>query len=205
MRLCSLTSLSPLDGRYAQKTTDLQPIFSEFGLIRYRVLVEIRWLQYLSQTNLIPEVARFTPTSHSFLNHLIDKFSIEDGYRVKDIEKTTNHDVKAIEYFIKQCISQQSELSRVKEFVHFGCTSEDINNLAYALMLQKGRSEKLLPQMREIIQRLTQMAQDYADIPMLSRTHGQPATPTTLGKELANVVHRLFHQYQQFEKVEILG
>jgi adenylosuccinate lyase len=205
MRLCSLTSLSPLDGRYAQKTTDLQPIFSEFGLIRYRVLVEIRWLQYLSQTDMIPEVPNFTPTSHSFLNHLIDKFSIEDGYRVKDIEKTTNHDVKAIEYFIKQCINQQPELSRVKEFVHFGCTSEDINNLAYALMLQKGRSEKLLPQMREIIERLTQMAQDYADIPMLSRTHGQPATPTTLGKELANVVHRLFHQYQQFEKVEILG
>jgi len=122
MRLCSLTSLSPLDGRYAQKTTDLQPIFSEFGLIRYRVLVEIRWLQYLSQTDMIPEVPHFTPTSHSFLNHLIDKFSIEDGYRVKDIEKTTNHDVKAIEYFIKQCIRQQPELSRVKEFVHCGCT-----------------------------------------------------------------------------------
>lgn len=205
MRLCSLTSLSPLDGRYAPKTADLQPIFSEFGLIRYRILVEIRWLQHLSQLAELPEVPTFTPTSHNFLNQLAAHFSIEDGYRVKEIEKTTNHDVKAVEYFIKQAISPQPELNKVKEFVHFGCTSEDINNLAYALMLQKGRAEKLLPQMQEIIQRITQMAQDFAEIPMLSRTHGQPATPTTLGKEFANVAYRLFLQYQQVAQVKILG
>lgn len=205
MRLCSLTSLSPLDGRYASKTTDLQPIFSEFGLIRYRILVEIRWLQHLSQLAELPEVPAFTPTSHNFLNQLVDNFSVEDGYQVKDIEKITNHDVKAVEYFIKQAISQQPELNKVKEFVHFGCTSEDINNLSYALMLHKGRSEKLLPQMQEIIQRISQMAQDFSDIPMLSRTHGQPATPTTLGKEFANVAYRLFLQYQQVAQVKMLG
>jgi adenylosuccinate lyase len=197
MDLSPLTAVSPIDGRYANRTEDLRPIFSEYGLIRHRVLVEVRWLQALSEYPGIGEVARFSAAAAKILETLVEKFSEEDAHRVKNIERTTNHDVKAVEYFIKERIVGNHELAAASEFVHFACTSEDINNLAYALMVRDARDEVLLPAMRRILDGLHDLAERYADLPMLARTHGQPASPTTLGKELVNVLARLDRQYAQ--------
>ncbi|MDX1824623.1 MAG: adenylosuccinate lyase [Thiohalomonadales bacterium] len=205
MDLSSLTAVSPIDGRYASKTEDLRPIFSEFGLIHHRVLVEVRWLQHLAACPDIPEVPAFSEHANHILEGLIENFSTDDAHRVKNIERTTNHDVKAVEYFIKEKIAGNSELEAVGEFVHFACTSEDINNLAYALMLREGRNQVILPLLDELIDALRQLAHEYASIPMLSHTHGQPASPTTVGKEIANVVYRLQRQRQQIVDVRLLG
>ena len=205
MEFTSLTAISPVDGRYASKTKDLRPIFSEYGLIRHRVLVEVRWLQHLSQEAGVPEVPAFSEHANKLLNDIVDKFAEEDAQRIKNIERTTNHDVKAVEYYLKEKIAGNAELEAINEFVHFACTSEDINNLSHALMLQEARKQILLPNMDELIDVLTRMAHDYAAIPMLSHTHGQPASPSTVGKELANVVYRLKRQRAQFIAVEIFG
>ena len=205
MDLSSLTAVSPIDGRYASKTEDLRPIFSEFGLIHHRVLVEIRWLQHLAASPAIGEVPAFSEHANKILDGLVDNFSEDDAQRVKNIERTTNHDVKAIEYFIKEKIAGNAELDAVSEFVHFACTSEDINNLAYALMLREGRNQIILPLLDEIIDAVRQMAHQYAAIPMLSHTHGQPASPTTVGKEMANVAYRLQRQREQVADVNLLG
>jgi adenylosuccinate lyase len=200
----TLTAISPIDGRYANKVEDLRPIFSEFGLIRYRVLVEIRWLQALAKHPKIVEVSPFGDNANQILEHIISHFSEPDAQRIKDIEKTTNHDVKAVEYFLKEKIAGNDELEQVSEFIHFACTSEDINNLSYALMLKEGR-EVMLAQMQACIEAIQQCALGFANQPMLSRTHGQSATPTTVGKEFANVVARLSRQIQQLEQVQLLG
>lgn len=205
MDLSNLTAVSPVDGRYGSKTAPLRAIFSEFGLIRYRVLVEIRWLQALAATPDIDEVPPLSPHALSLLNAIVDNFSEQDAQRVKNIERTTNHDVKAVEYFIKEKITGNEELEAVSEFVHFACTSEDINNLAHALMLRDGRSEILLPELDAVISSIRALAQDHADLPMLSRTHGQPASPSTLGKEMANFVYRLERQRDQIAGVQMLG
>ncbi|MEP6880944.1 MAG: adenylosuccinate lyase [Dokdonella sp.] len=200
-----LLALSPLDGRYATKVESLRPIFSEFGLMQRRVLVEIRWLIALSDEPGIVEVAPFSTTARAALNAIAENFSIADGERVKVIESETNHDVKAIEYFIKERISGNPDSAAAKEFVHFACTSEDINNLAYALMLRDARAHVLLPTLDQLIHRLQGMANAFAAQPMLSRTHGQTASPTTLGKEIANVVARLGRQRAHIANVELLG
>ncbi len=201
----TLTNLSPVDGRYADKVDSLRPLLSEYGLIRFRVLVEIRWLQALSLEPAIIEVPPFSAEANAKLESLVSAFSLADAERVKEIEKTTNHDVKAIEYFLKERIAAVPELLKVSEFIHFACTSEDINNLAYALMLKQAREQVLLPAMTALIQRIRNLASEYAAQPMLSRTHGQPATPTTVGKEFANVASRLLRQSEAMEKVELLG
>jgi adenylosuccinate lyase len=201
----SLTNLSPVDGRYAGKVEALRPILSEYGLIRYRVLVEIRWLQALSREPAIAEVPPLGNVASQHLEAIIAEFSESDAERVKAIERTTNHDVKAVEYFLKERIAGVSELVRVSEFIHFACTSEDINNLAYALMLREARAAVLLPQMDGLIAIITGMAHTFAGQPMLSRTHGQPATPTTVGKEFANVAVRLRRQRERLAAVELLG
>ncbi|MDP3009323.1 MAG: adenylosuccinate lyase [Methylococcales bacterium] len=200
----ALTAISPIDGRYADKVEALRPIFSEYGLIRFRVLVEVRWLQALAAHPLIPEVAPFTEAATLLLNNIVDNFSTVDAERVKVIEKTTNHDVKAVEYLLKEKIAGCAELEQVSEFIHFACTSEDINNLSYALMLQAGRIV-IGGQMDECIAALKKIALETAAQPMLSRTHGQSATPTTVGKEFANVVARLSRQKQQLDAVALLG
>jgi adenylosuccinate lyase len=205
MELTEITAISPVDGRYGSKVADLQPIFSEYGLIRHRVQVEIRWLQALAAWNAIAEVPPLSKEATTVLDRLAEDFDIEDAQRIKAIERTTNHDVKAVEYFIKERIAGNIELAALSEFVHFACTSEDINNLAYALMLSRGRHEVLLPPLDGIIDALAELAHREADTPMLSRTHGQPASPTTLGKELANVVYRLRHQREALAAVPILG
>lgn len=205
MELTSLTAVSPVDGRYGNKVTDLQPIFSEFGLIRHRILVEVRWLQALAAQQEIAEVPILSEHANNVLNSIIENFSIEDAQRVKNIEKTTNHDVKAVEYFLKEKIAGNHELEQISEFIHFACTSEDINNLSHALMLREGRGQVLLPQMDEIITAIKALAHEHADIAMLSRTHGQPASPTTLGKEMANVAYRLQHQRSQIASVAMYG
>lgn len=205
MEFSSLTALSPIDGRYAAKCDPLRSIFSEFGLIKYRTLVEVRWLETLAAQPDVLEVPRFNETTLEHLNNLIKNFSLADAERVKTIEKTTNHDVKAVEYFLKEKIAEIPELRQVSEFIHFACTSEDINNLAYGLMLKEARDTVLLPQIEQVIDALAGMAHEFADIPMLSRTHGQTASPTTVGKELANVVHRLRRQQQQIAGVELTG
>jgi adenylosuccinate lyase len=205
MDLTSLTAVSPVDGRYARKTENLRPIFSEFGLIRHRVLVEVRWLQALAAREDITEITALSEHANGILNGIVERFSEEDAQRVKNIERTTNHDVKAVEYFLKEKIAGNSELEAVSEFIHFACTSEDINNLAYALMLREARGQVLLPQMDEVIQSITDLAHETAEMPMLSRTHGQPASPTTLGKEMANVVHRLRRQREQVVGVKLMG
>lgn len=205
MELSNLTAVSPVDGRYGSKTEDLRPIFSEFGLIRHRVLVEVRWLQALASHPEIPEVPPLSGHAVNVLNGIFEKFSEADAHRVKNIERTTNHDVKAVEYFIKERIAGNDELEAVSEFIHFACTSEDINNLSHALMLREGRGQVLIPQMDEVIDAVRTLAQDLADVPMLSRTHGQPASPTTLGKELANVAYRLDRQRDQVADVALLG
>ena len=204
MPLTSLTALSPIDGRYASKADELRPVFSEYGLIRHRVLVEVRWLQALADNNKIAEVPAFSAEAASQLNRIVTNFSETDAERVKEIERVTNHDVKAVEYFLKEKIAGTRELEAVSEFIHFACTSEDINNLAYALMLKNGR-EILMRELSVINNELRKMAHEHAAIPMLSRTHGQPASPTTLGKEIANVAHRLDRQMEQIVQCDILG
>jgi adenylosuccinate lyase len=205
MELTTLTAISPIDGRYADQTADLRPIFSEYGLIRHRVLVEVRWLQALARHPGLPEVPPLSEHAIHILENLIENFALADAQRVKNIERTTNHDVKAVEYFLKEKIAGNAELEAVGEFIHFACTSEDINNLAYALMLREARTQMLLPQWDELSDALTRLAHQYAEQPMLARTHGQPASPTTLGKELANVVHRLKRQRAQLAAVPLLG
>lgn len=198
-------ALSPLDGRYISAAADLRPVFSEFGLMKRRVLVEVHWLIALADAEKITEVPAFSMQARASLLAIAENFDEADALRVKAIERTTNHDVKAIEYFIKECLSDHAELSASSEFVHFACTSEDINNLAYALMLQDARNEVLLPVIDQLCEKLRDMAIEHAALPMLSRTHGQTASPTTLGKELANVVARLQRQRQQIAAVELLG
>jgi adenylosuccinate lyase len=205
MDLTSLTAVSPVDGRYARKTEDLRPIFSEFGLIRHRVLVEVRWLQALAAHPDIPEVPALGEHANNVLNAIVEKFSEDDARRVKNIERTTNHDVKAVEYFLKEKIAGNEALEAISEFFHFACTSEDINNLAYGLMLKAARGQVVLPLLDQVIQSITAVAHATAEMPMLSRTHGQPASPTTLGKEMANVVYRLRRQRDQIASVELLG
>ena len=205
MQLSSLTAVSPIDGRYASKTQALRPIFSEYGLIRFRAMVEVRWLQRLASHDAIPEVAPFSTQANEILEKLVTSFSLEQAERVKEIERTTNHDVKAIEYLLKEQAAALPELNAVSEFIHFACTSEDINNLSHALMLREGRDTVLLPLMRNIAGAIRELAHRFADVPMLSRTHGQPASPTTLGKELANVVYRLDRQIKQIAGIELLG
>ena len=187
----ALTAISPLDGRYAGQLDALRPHFSEFGLIRARVRVEIAWLLALAADPAIKGIGPFSPGSAAFLRELSSAFTTEDGERVKAIEARTNHDVKAIEYWLKERAANRPEVAEAAEFIHFACTSEDINNLAYALMLAEGRDQVMLPALDKLIARLRAMAHEFAAVPMLSRTHGQPATPTTMGKEMANVVHRL--------------
>jgi len=203
--LSSLTAVSPIDGRYSSKTESLRNVFSEYGLIRYRVTVEVRWLQYLSQHPAISEVAPFSAAANSLLDQLVDDFTLEQALRIKEIERTTNHDVKAVEYLIKETIADNAELSAVSEFVHFACTSEDINNLSHALMLKEGRDNIVLPALQEIHQNLATMGRDYANAAMLARTHGQTASPTTVGKEMANVAYRLERQITQIAAVPMLG
>ncbi len=200
----ALTAISPIDGRYGAKVEAFRPIFSEYGLIRYRVVVEIRWLQALANHPQIEEVPAFSESANLFLETIISQFSTDDAQAIKDIEKTTNHDVKAIEYFLKEKIAANAELNKVNEFIHFACTSEDINNLSYALMLKEGR-ETLLPQITECIDAIKQVALSTASQPMMSRTHGQTASPTTTGKEFANIVTRLLRQKEQLKSVELLG
>lgn len=204
MTFDTLTSISPIDGRYGDKTEPLKSIFSEFGLIKYRVLVEISWLQAVSMNSQIPEVPKFSSKSNQFLSSITNNFSLEDAKAIKEIEKTTNHDVKAVEYFLKEKVSSIPELQNASEFIHFACTSEDINNLSHALMLQEGR-EVLLSEMKNALNLITGLAKDNADIAMLSRTHGQTASPTTLGKEMANFSYRLMRQIEQLENVQIMG
>ena len=205
MELSPLTAISPVDGRYAGKSADLRPMFSEFGLIRHRVLVEVRWLQALSSHPGIAEVKPLGEHADNILNAIVENFSIDDAHRVKNIERTTNHDVKAVEYFLKEKIAGNAELESVSEFIHFACTSEDINNLSHALMLRESRGQVLLPQMDELIKSMKALARQHADIPMLCRTHGQPASPSTLGKEMANFAYRLQRQRDQVADIRLLG
>lgn len=209
MQLNALTAVSPIDGRYGSKVTDFRSVFSEFGLIRFRVEVEVRWLQALAQHSEIPELPAFSEAANNFLNEIVANFSLEDAERVKEIERTTNHDVKAVEYLIKEKFASVKdtlpELSAGLEFVHFACTSEDINNLSHGLMLKNGLEGTLLPEMQAVVEKLQTLALDLAEQPMLSRTHGQTASPSTMGKEIANVVARLKRQLKQIQNVEILG
>lgn len=200
----ALTALSPLDGRYASKCDALRPYLSEFGLIRARVTVEIRWLQALAKHPDIGEITPFSKETNDKLDAIISNFSEEDALRIKEIERTTNHDVKAVEYFLKEKICDIDELKNAGEFIHFACTSEDINNLSHALMLKSGR-DVLITSMQTIIDEIAKLADNHASTPMLSRTHGQTASPTTLGKEMANVAYRLHRQLKQFKNVELLG
>ncbi|EGG95190.1 Adenylosuccinate lyase [gamma proteobacterium IMCC1989] len=204
MDLSSLTAVSPIDGRYGSKTIDYRSIFSEYGLIRYRVEVEVRWLQQLAAHPQIKEVPALSDEANGYLDAIVKNFSVADAQRVKDIESVTNHDVKAVEYFIKESFADNAELDAVKEFVHFACTSEDINNLSHALMLNAGR-EVLAAQLNTIIDTLATMSVEFAAVPMLSRTHGQTASPTTVGKEIANVVARLRRQADQIDAIPLLG
>jgi adenylosuccinate lyase len=205
MELSSLTAVSPVDGRYGSKTEDLRPIFSEYGLIRHRILVEVRWLQALARHPQIPEVPELSAHAIHLLDAMVEGFQVEDAQRVKNIERTTNHDVKAVEYYIKERVAGNAEIEAVSEFIHFACTSEDINNLAHALMVREGRGQVLLPLMDALIAAIRDLAHRYAEVPMLARTHGQPASPTTLGKEMANVVHRLRAQRERVAAVDLLG
>jgi len=205
MQLDSLTALSPLDGRYAAKVDALRPIFSEYGLMHRRVVVEIAWLIALSDEAGIAELPPFAAAARASLQKIADGFSVADAARIKQIEATTNHDVKAVEYFIKERVGDDPALTQAKEFVHFACTSEDINNLSYAVMLRDAREHVLLPEADKTIARLRELAHAYADLPMLSRTHGQTASPTTLGKEMANVVARLERQRAQLAAIDIPG
>ncbi len=203
--LSGLTAISPIDGRYRNKVDILGNYFSEYALIRYRVIVEVRWLQCLAAHPQVTEAPAISSAGNQVLEDIIANFSIEDAQRVKDIEATTNHDVKAVEYFLKERVSSHPDLATQIEFVHFACTSEDINNLSYALMLKDGRDDVMLPLMQQLVDKLRDMAHEFAEQPLLSRTHGQTASPSTIGKEIANVVARLERQLVQFKNNEILG
>ncbi len=205
MDLTALTAISPVDGRYAGKTEALRPFFSEYGLLRARVEVELRWLHLLGNNADIKEVPKLSKEAEIFINDMIANFSVDDAAEIKDIERTTNHDVKAVEYFIKRKFEANAELKAVSEFVHFACTSEDINNTAYGIMLKNAREQVILPEMDTIIAALRKLAQSHVDTPMMSRTHGQPASPTTLGKEVANVVQRLELQRTHVAAVLLYG
>lgn len=204
MKLTELTAISPIDGRYFDKTKALRSIFSEFGLIKYRILIEVKWLQAMADNAGITEVPAFSQPAFKFLDDIVANFSLIDAQAVKTIERTTNHDVKAVEYFLKDKIKGNSELEAVSEFFHFACTSEDINNLSYALMLSEGR-HVMLTKMRKLLALIAQLAQDNAAVSMLSRTHGQSASPSTVGKEMANFAYRLKRQIKQLESVKIMG
>lgn len=205
LNLSELTAISPIDGRYGARLNDLKAIFSEFGLIKNRVRIEVAWLQMLANHPGIPEVPKFSAQANEHLLKLVNEFSLEMAQRVKEIERTTNHDVKAVEYLIKEHMASVAELDAINEFVHFACTSEDINNLAYALMLKDAREQTLVPEMQKLVDLIAQQATAMAHIPMLSRTHGQPASPTTVGKEFANVAYRLQRQIKQLMNVQIMG
>jgi adenylosuccinate lyase len=205
MELTALTALSPLDGRYGSKTASLRDFFSEYALIKYRVIVEIEWLKALAADASIAEVPAFSDAAIGMLDGIADTFSVADAERVKAIEATTNHDVKAVEYFLKEKTQDDAEIAAVSEFIHFACTSEDINNLSHGLMLKGARDGVLMPALEKVIARLTDLAHEFADLPMLSRTHGQPASPTTVGKELANVVYRLRRAWDALGSIELLG
>ncbi|MDS1309807.1 adenylosuccinate lyase [Marinobacter xiaoshiensis] len=205
MELNALTAISPVDGRYGSRVSVFRDIFSEYGLIKNRVTVEIRWLQQLAAHPEITEVPAFSPEANAFLDGMVSNFNLQNAERIKEIERTTNHDVKAVEYFIKEQIAGVPELHAVTEFVHFACTSEDINNLSHALMLREGLASGLLPAMNRVADKLSELAKEHAVQPMLSRTHGQTASPTTVGKEFANVVYRLRRQIKQIGDIEILG
>ncbi len=204
MDLSALTAISPIDGRYGNKTASLRGVFSEFGLIKNRVLVEVRWLQCLAAHPAISEVPAFSDEANALLNSITDNFSEADALAIKEIESTTNHDVKAVEYFLKKAVAGNAEVNAVSEFIHFACTSEDINNLSHALMLKEGR-DITLAAMTDLVNKMTELSREYASTPMLSRTHGQTASPSTMGKEFANVVARLRRQIQQIESIELLG
>lgn len=204
-RIDPLTAISPVDGRYANKTKDLQTIASEYGLIKYRVIIEIHWLKLLTEHPDIPEAPALSPAANALLDEIVTNFSITEAQRIKDIEATTNHDVKAVEYYLKEKIAPHVELRNISEFVHFACTSWDINNLAYGLMLRDMRIKILLPSIKKIAEHLKQLAYRYADAAMLSRTHGQSASPTTMGKEFANVHARLQGQLETFGAIKLLG
>ncbi|AMO56489.1 adenylosuccinate lyase [Endozoicomonas montiporae] len=205
MELTALTAVSPIDGRYGSKTESLRTIFSEYGLIRFRVTVEVKWLQALAAHPQITEVPALSEEANAVLNQLVDDFSLADAERVKGIERTTNHDVKAVEYLIKEKMQDHAELAAISEFVHFACTSEDINNLSHGLMLKAGMEEAVLPVMQELVTDIEKLAREHATQPMLSRTHGQTASPTTLGKEMANVAYRLRRQVEQIKAISPLG
>jgi adenylosuccinate lyase len=205
MELSALTAISPVDGRYGSKASELREFFSEYGLIKFRVTVEVRWLQKLAATAAITEVPALSDSANALLNGIVDNFSLADAQRVKDIERTTNHDVKAVEYLLKEKVAGHTELAAVSEFIHFACTSEDINNLSHGLMLGAARDEVLLPLCDQLLNEIKALAHKYKAIPMMARTHGQPASPTTLGKEMANVYMRLKRQREQIAKVELLG
>lgn len=205
MNLSSLTAISPIDGRYASKTEGLRLIFSEYGLIRYRVEVEVRWLQALAAHPGIPEVPALSDAAQARLADICDGLDVTEAAKVKHLEKTTNHDVKAVEYYLKSMVAGDAELAAISEFIHFACTSEDINNLAYALMLRDARELVLLPALDKLIATLTTLAHQYGDLPMLARTHGQPASPTTLGKEIAVFAHRLIIERNQLATVALFG
>jgi adenylosuccinate lyase len=205
LRLSPLSAVSPVDGRYARHTSPLRDLFSEYGLIRHRVLVEVRWLEALAECDGVPEVAAFTPAALARLRALASEFGLQDAQRVKAIEATTNHDVKAVEYFLRERLEADAELARASAFVHFACTSEDINNLAYALILQRAREQVLLPLMNQVRDAVSALAHEHADRSMLSRTHGQTASPTTLGKEMAVFASRLARQREQVARTRVQG
>ncbi|GAA0197242.1 adenylosuccinate lyase [Kangiella japonica] len=204
MQLSALTAISPVDGRYGSKAADLRPIFSEYGLLKYRVTVEVRWLQALSKAAEIKEVPEFSDAANTLLDNIVANFSEENANRIKEIERTTNHDVKAVEYFLKEQVEANDEVAKVSEFIHFACTSEDINNLSYALMLKEG-TEALLDYQKQVVNSIRDLAAQFVNIPMMSRTHGQPASPSTMGKEMANVVYRLERQLKHIQNQEFLG
>ncbi len=205
MKLSELTAISPIDGRYGSKTAELRPIFSEFGLMRFRVRVEVCWLASLAEHPGIAAVPKLSADAAAQLDAIADGFDEADALAIKKIEAVTNHDVKAVEYFLKKKVEDVPELEAISEFIHFACTSEDINNLSHALMLQEARERHLLPAMDDLIAVLRGLAEKHADLAMLSRTHGQPASPTTLGKEMANFAARLERQRRQLARVELLG
>lgn len=205
MQLSALTAISPVDGRYGSKAEALRPIFSEYGLIKYRVTVEVRWLQALTKVDGIEEVPTLSADAMAHLDAIVDNFSEPDAQRIKDIERTTNHDVKAVEYYLKEQIADHAELNQVTEFIHFACTSEDINNLSHGLMMQAARDQVVLPLLEEILSKVVSLAKEHKTVAMMARTHGQPATPTTMGKEFANVAVRLKRQISQIQSVPLLG
>ena len=205
MHLSSISALSPVDGRYGSKTAALRPYFSEFGLIYNRVLVEVRWLQRLAEHPQIGEVAPLSDETNALLERLINNFDEDAAQRVKDIESTTNHDVKAVEYYIKEQFKENAELQAINEYVHFACTSEDINNLSHGLMLKQGLEQVMVPEMTQVLAQIKHLAHTHQNQPMLSRTHGQTASPSTMGKEMANVAARLERQLKQIKQMEFLG